>query len=106
MSAFTIPANQQEFNEILANNELVLVDFTATWCGPCKLITPVLEKHAAVYKNVVFVKVDVDDLSDIAAAYNIRAMPTLFFFKKGEKVAEVVGAKVAEIELNLKTFTA
>ncbi|KAG1459627.1 hypothetical protein G6F56_006122 [Rhizopus delemar] len=106
MSAFTIPTSQQEYNDIIAKNDFVLVDFTATWCGPCRMITPVLEKLAAVYGNVVFVKVDVDELADVASANNIRAMPTLFFLKKGEKVGEIVGAKPGEIETQLKALTA
>ncbi|KAI9280395.1 thioredoxin [Sporodiniella umbellata] len=101
MPGFTIPKSLADLNEILSSNEFVLVDFTATWCGPCKMITPVLEKHSAAYSNVVFVKVDVDDLSEIASHYEVRAMPTIVFFKNGNKVDEIVGANPGAIAAKL-----
>ncbi len=71
---------------------LVVVDFFATWCGPCKMIAPVLDKFSKEYTQVKFLKVDVDELSEIAADFSISSMPTLLFLKDGEVVQKVVGA--------------
>lgn len=65
-------------------------------CGPCKVIAPKVVEFSKEFPDVDFVKVDVDDLSDVAAEYSIRAMPTFLLFKDGEKVAEVVGANAAK----------
>ena len=84
----------EEFNEALtaAGDKLVVVDFFATWCIPCKKIAPFLEELAEAHEGVVFLKVDVDQLEDTAAEQDISAMPTFLFFKNGKKVDELVGA--------------
>jgi thioredoxin 1 len=76
----------------------VVVDFFATWCGPCKRIAPALEKMSQEKTNVVFLKVDVDELQDLAGELGVSAMPTFFFFKKGNKIHEVIGASEAKIK--------
>ena len=70
----------------------VLVDFTASWCGPCKKIGPFFEELATKYPDVVFVKIDVDDLDDVAAECGISAMPTFQLYSNGVKVQEMTGA--------------
>ncbi|OJJ50876.1 hypothetical protein ASPZODRAFT_126840 [Penicilliopsis zonata CBS 506.65] len=70
----------------------VVVDFFATWCGPCKMIAPQIEKLSEEHTSIKFYQVDVDALPEVSAEQAIRAMPTLIFFKDGEKVGEVVGA--------------
>jgi large subunit ribosomal protein L40e len=75
-----------------AGDKLVVVDFTATWCGPCQMMAPKFEKMATEEPDCVFVKVDVDDNEDVAAECGISAMPTFQCFKGGKKVDELVGA--------------
>ncbi|XP_042367900.1 thioredoxin isoform X2 [Plectropomus leopardus] len=77
-----------------AGSNLVVVDFTATWCGPCKQISPVFESLSGLpeNKNVVFLKVDVDEAEDVSTDCGIQCMPTFIFFKNGEKVFEFSGA--------------
>ncbi|CAO3611605.1 unnamed protein product [Mucor fragilis] len=104
--SFQEPKSLAAFKELIAQDKLVIVDFHATWCGPCKLIAPKLAKFAETYGDAVFAKVDVDEVADVAAEYQVRAMPTIMYFRKGEKLGEVVGANVASIEAKIKDFSA
>jgi thioredoxin 1 len=79
--------------EVLQSSDLVMVDFWATWCGPCKIVAPVVEELAKEYEGkVTFVKVNTDENQDLATKYNIRGIPTLMFFKEGNIADQVVGA--------------
>jgi len=79
--------------DVLKSGTPVLVDFWAEWCGPCKMIAPVLEEVAVSHAGKVKIaKVDVDDNREIAAKYGIRGIPTLMLFKNGELAAQKVGA--------------
>ena len=81
-----------------AGNRLVVVDFYATWCGPCKIIAPKLEALATEYKDeIIVLKVDVDENEEVAAEYQIEAMPTFVFIKRNATVARLVGANEAKV---------
>ncbi|KAK9758313.1 hypothetical protein RND81_01G222300 [Saponaria officinalis] len=67
-------------------NKLVVIDFTASWCGPCRVIAPILAECAKKYPNILFLKVDVDELKDVAEAWKIQAMPTFIFVKDDAKM--------------------
>merc|ERR1712189_111512 len=81
-----------------AGAKLVVIEFHAVLCGPCKMIAPHLEEMSKTMNDVVFLKVDVDDCEDIAAKYNITAMPTFIFLKNKEKVADLTGANVDKLK--------
>jgi thioredoxin 1 len=84
-----------------SSNNLVLLDCFATWCGPCKVIAPKISEMSndPKYKDKVeFYKIDVDEVSDVAAELGIRAMPTFLLYKNGEQVEEVVGANLKAIQ--------
>ncbi|XP_046357935.1 thioredoxin-2-like [Haliotis rufescens] len=84
--------------------KVVVVDFHATWCGPCKMIAPKLKAMEEEWKDkLVVLKVDVDDCAEIAEKMGISAMPTFFIFKDGNKVGDVVGANEAKLR---ETITA
>lgn len=83
-------ATEENFNDLI-HKELVLVDFFATWCGPCKMLGPVLEDLANDRSNVEIVKVDVDKCENIARSYGIMSVPTLLLFKNGALVSKKSG---------------
>ncbi|KAK9551436.1 thioredoxin trx1 [Aspergillus fumigatus] len=86
----------------------VIVDCSATWCGPCKAISPVFQRLSTSeeFKNAKFYEIDVDELSEVAAELGVRAMPTFMFFKDGQKVNEVVGANPPALEAAIKAHVA
>ncbi len=78
-------------NEVLNEEKLVLVDFSAIWCGPCKMVAPILEEIAYENDNVKIVKIDVDASPFISRKYRINSIPNIKFFKNGRVVDEIVG---------------
>ncbi len=81
------------FNEIISSNKVVVIDFWAEWCGPCKAISPIVDELATEFEGKALVgKVDVDENVEVCEKYGIRNIPTLLFFKNGELVNKVVGA--------------
>ncbi|XVE75174.1 hypothetical protein DITRI_Ditri12bG0074500 [Diplodiscus trichospermus] len=80
------------------SNAMLVIDFKATWCGPCKYMEPTIEEYATIYADVQFIKIDVDILEDVAREFNVEAMPTFVFVKKGKEVERLVGAKKAELQ--------
>ncbi|XP_020347025.2 thioredoxin [Oncorhynchus kisutch] len=89
-----------------AGDKLVVVDFTATWCGPCKNIAPFFKglSEKPENSNVVFLKVDVDDAADVAQHCDIKCMPTFHFYKNGGKVDDFSGANQATLEEKIKAL--
>ena len=80
-------------NEVLNHLGIVLVDFWAEWCGPCKMQLPILEKISDEIPNVKICKINVDENTDLAVKFGIRSIPTMMVFKNGEKVEQLIGLK-------------
>ena len=89
---------EQTFDEIIQKSKVpVLIDFWAEWCGPCKMLTPVIEELAAEYgETVKIAKVNVDQQPNLAARYGIRSIPTIIIFRAGEIVEQMVGMQAKE----------
>ena len=83
--------NGQIVGEVIKNQGLVIVDFFATWCGPCQMLSPILVQMDKEYEELEVYKVDVDENQDAAMRYGVNAMPTLIFFKDGKEVERQVG---------------
>ena len=88
----TIKVTDADFQDTLQNNNLVLVDFWAPWCGPCRAVAPVLEEIASENSNVVIAKMNTDENPNTASQHGIMSIPTMMIFKNGELVDRLVGA--------------
>ena len=95
--------NENQFKSVVLESEKpVLVDFFATWCGPCRQMSPILEQVSEERIDVKIVKVDVDENQNLAAEYGVMSIPTLIYFKGGKAVSQAVGARSkASLEMML-----
>ncbi len=87
--------NENEFNEVTKEGK-VLVDCFATWCGPCKMLSPIVDELAEEVKEYSFYKLDVDNADEVPAKYGIMSIPTLLIFENGELKDKLVGFKTKE----------
>ena len=88
-----VDGSDESFDEIITSNSLVAVDFWAEWCGPCKMVAPVIQTLAKEYaEKVLFLKINVDKCPDTASKFGIMSIPTLMIFKKGKAVDQIIGA--------------
>ncbi|KAJ5370921.1 Thioredoxin, partial [Penicillium cataractarum] len=105
----TLIKSEKEWEELVEkSNEPVVVDFFATWCGPCKAVAPMVEKMSDSHTSVKFYKVDVDELSEVAGNNGISAMPTFLFYKDGQRIDDLTvrGAQPKAIEQAVLSISA
>jgi thioredoxin 1 len=102
MGANTVTVTDQSFAEdVLKSDKLVLVDFWATWCGPCRMVAPVLEEIAAEHaERITVAKLDIDKNPAAARDYGVLSIPTMILFQGGQPVKQIVGAKPKAALLN------
>ena len=87
-----IDLNSLNFYDVISQNKLLLVDFWAEWCGPCKSMHPIFSRMARKYTHVRFARINVDNSQDIAMKFNVKSIPTFIMFKNGEVAQQMVGA--------------
>ena len=83
--------NEQEFDSAINNSSLTVVDFSATWCMPCRMLKPIMERVEKKVNDVTFYNVDIDESEEIAKRYRIFSVPTLVAFRGGKKIDSLVG---------------
>ena len=97
-----VHATADTFEALIRENKIVLVDFFATWCGPCRMIAPLIEQVAEEYDGkAVVAKVDIDEEQELATQYGIESIPTVILFKDGESINVEVGAHQKDFYANL-----
>jgi thioredoxin 1 len=97
MSTAIFIQDETEFDSLLAAESLLVVDCTATWCGPCKLVAPLIDKLADDFSDrAKIMKLDLDENKSIAKRFGLRSIPAVMFFKQGELVETLVGVKSYE----------
>jgi len=102
-----VAVNKDNFKqEVVEEKGVVLVDFYADWCGPCRMTAPIIDELSQQLTGIKFVKVNVDENPDLASQYQIFSIPTFLIFKNGEVISSLVGVQSKESFLNeLKKFT-
>ena len=100
--------DDNNFSTAIANNELIVVDFWAPWCGPCRMVGPVIEELASQYSGkVTFGKMNVDENQTVPSSFGIMSIPTIIIFNNGKEVEKLVGAyPKAHIEAMIKRYLA
>ncbi|CAI9092750.1 OLC1v1028076C1 [Oldenlandia corymbosa var. corymbosa] len=86
------------FEDSKQSNKLMVIDFSASWCGPCRFMEPIIDEFSAKFTDVEFVKIDVDELADVAKEFGIQSMPTFVFVKNGKEVDKLNSADREELE--------
>ncbi|KAJ3705535.1 hypothetical protein LUZ61_009240 [Rhynchospora tenuis] len=95
----------EQFQAHLTNKKTLFIDFSASWCGPCRMIEPTFKALSAKFSQAIFVKVDVDELPEVSRQWKVEAMPTFVIVKDGNEVSRVIGAKKDELERKIQMFS-
>lgn len=93
---------EKKLSAVSKTSRLAILYFTATWCGPCRFISPLYTSLAEKYPKVVFLKVDIDEATDVAACWKVSSVPMFFFIKNGKEVDNLVGADNGALERKIK----
>ena len=101
-----INTNEANFDKLIASTtKPILIDFYADWCGPCKMLSPILEQLSRDYKDAMIVKINVDDNQNLAARFAIRSIPTMIIFKNGENKETINGVLTQpQLETKLNSY--
>lgn len=87
--------SEKDFKELL-NDDLTVVDFSASWCGPCKMLAPVIDEISKEYENIKFYNLDVDECDELVEKYNISSVPTIIILKNKEEIDREIGFKTKD----------
>ncbi|KAK9734181.1 hypothetical protein RND81_04G120900 [Saponaria officinalis] len=100
----TKEAWEQKLSEASRESKIVLANFSASWCGPCKMIAPYYCELSEQYPSLTFLTVDVDEVTDLSTSYEIKATPTFFFLKDGQEIDRLVGSNKAELAAKISAI--
>uniref|UniRef100_A0A2P2LZJ8 Thioredoxin H-type-like n=1 Tax=Rhizophora mucronata TaxID=61149 RepID=A0A2P2LZJ8_RHIMU len=89
---------EQKLSEASRDGQIVLANFSATWCGPCRMIAPFYNELSEKYLSLMFLLIDVDELTDLSTSWDIKATPTFFFLRDGQQLDKLVGANKPELQ--------
>ncbi|KMZ63879.1 Thioredoxin H-type [Zostera marina] len=95
----------QKISEAMQDGKMVVANFTASWCAPCRLIAPFFGGLSDKFTSLMFLMVDVDELADFSSSWDIQATPTFYFLRDGEKIDKLVGANRHELEKKIVKFS-
>ncbi|XP_071736473.1 thioredoxin H2-like [Rutidosis leptorrhynchoides] len=96
---------KKRFQSSKASKHLMVIEFSADWCGPCKFIEPAVHDLAIEFSDVEFIKIDVDELPDVAKNFDVQAMPTFVLVKKGKELDRTIGVKKDELHRMIEKHT-
>ena len=96
-----IEIKNNELDDIIKNNNKVIVDCYAPWCGPCKMISPIMDELAQEVDDTMFIKINIDENEEVLEKYNIMSIPTILYFKDSELKEQIVGFKTKDELLNI-----
>ena len=97
------PTNRTVF-KTLAKNNLVVVKFSAPWCGPCRAIKPAYKRLSDEYTDIKFIEIDIDQMSDVASSWKIRSIPAFVFLNDGQQISKFIGADEAQLKKHLDSL--
>uniref|UniRef100_A0A914ZN27 Thioredoxin n=1 Tax=Parascaris univalens TaxID=6257 RepID=A0A914ZN27_PARUN len=100
------PKTKEEFESLLSSSDdrLIVIDFYATWCGPCKIMGPKFEKMSDEYKEALFIKIDVDEEEEISDSYEVKVMPTIVLIRNREKLEAIEGNTPDEVRKAIEKY--
>lgn len=105
MSENVINISDNGFNDIITNNKLVVVDFFATWCGPCRALSPCIDELSTNHHNILFAKANIDETPVMANELDVKSLPCVIIFENGKEINRVVGFNKAKLQAIIENLS-
>ena len=105
MSENVINISDNDFNDIIASNKLVVVDFFATWCGPCRALSPYIDELATNHHHILFAKANIDETQVIANELDVKSLPCVVIFENGKEINRVVGFNKPKLQAIIENLS-
>lgn len=105
MSENVINISDNDFNDIIANNKLVVVDFFATWCGPCRALSPYIDELATNHHHILFAKANIEETPVIANELDVKSLPCVVIFENGKEINRVVGFNKQKLQAIIENLS-